>query len=231
MPAVTDRLFHVNVNCSDLDASAAFYRDTVGLTPLTRTTPQRPQPGGAFGLDVVQWDAWILTGADGLAGVALDLLEWKVPSPHRAAGDGGFRRVRLAAGASMQPGPTCDPDGTPVDLVAGASPRVAGLVVGCSDLSASTAFYAEVLGLGQVGAATFCDDRGPDVFAVELVPGVSPARPRAANDLGIYRLAFITDDLDRGYRALLAAGVRPYPPPAALEMGPGLPSLRRGVLR
>ena len=223
---MTAHLFHVNVNCGELETAVGFYRDTVGLSPLTRTTPTRPQPGDAFGLDEVQWDAWILTGDDGLGGVALDLLEWRTPPPHRPAEAGGGRRLRLVARAGALPrGATTDPDGTSVEIVAGPAPRVAGLVVGCADLEASAAFYGEVVGLERVDRSRFCDERGPQVFTVELVTA-PPARPRAANDVGIYRLALITDTLDRDYRALLAAGVQPYSPPASLDMGPGLPGLR-----
>ncbi|MYH71712.1 MAG: hypothetical protein F4153_03920 [Acidimicrobiia bacterium] len=80
------RFFHVNVNCSDLERSLAFYRDLVGLKPTVRTRPERPQPGGAFGLDEVQWDAWILSGDDAPDGVVLDLLEC------RCRGQPGRRR-------------------------------------------------------------------------------------------------------------------------------------------
>lgn len=75
------RFSHVNVNCSDLERSLAFYQDLVGLQPTVRTRPERPQPGGAFGLDEVQWDAWILSGDDAPDGAVLDLLEWQVPGP------------------------------------------------------------------------------------------------------------------------------------------------------
>jgi catechol 2,3-dioxygenase-like lactoylglutathione lyase family enzyme len=81
MPIAPTRIFHVNVNCSDLDRSLAFYTELVGLTRATRTTPGSPQPGGAFGLDLVQWDAWILKGDAGYESPVLDLLEWKVPAP------------------------------------------------------------------------------------------------------------------------------------------------------
>jgi catechol 2,3-dioxygenase-like lactoylglutathione lyase family enzyme len=222
---VTAHLFHVNVNCTDLDGALAFYRDTAGLQPLTRTTPTAPQPGGAFGLAEVQWDAWILTGAGGLEGVALDLLEWQVPRPRRVEAPGGFQRLRLGAGDTVS-GATSDPDGTGVELVTGAPPGLLGLVVGCADPAASTRFYVDVVGLEQVDASRFCDDRGPKAFTVELVAAPRPARPRAANDVGIYRLALITEDLDRDDDALRRAGVAPYSPPATLDMGPGLPTLR-----
>jgi len=85
MPIGVSRVFHLNVNCSDLDRSLAFYRDLLGLTQSTHTAPAAVQPGGAFGLDEAQWDAWILTGDRGYDGVVLDLLEWHVPRPSGSA--------------------------------------------------------------------------------------------------------------------------------------------------
>ena len=91
------RVFHCNVNATDLDGSLAFYRDLLGLTPSTRTTPSAPQPGAAFGLPETQWDAWILTGDRGYDGVAIDLLEWQVPrpagTPYPVANHLGFTRL------------------------------------------------------------------------------------------------------------------------------------------
>lgn len=75
MSLACTRCYHVNVNCSDLDRSLAWYGETLGLTTLVRTTPAEPQPGAAFGLDLVQWDAWILQGAAGHSGLVLDLLQ------------------------------------------------------------------------------------------------------------------------------------------------------------
>ena len=74
-------VMHVNVNCSELDRSLAFYRDVVGLVPQTHTNPH-PQEGAGFGLPGrVVWDAHLLHDDRGLAGPALDLLEWKTPGP------------------------------------------------------------------------------------------------------------------------------------------------------
>ena len=72
---------HVNANCSDLARSLAFYRDLLGLTPLSHTRPV-PQDGRGFGLSGrVQWDAYLLYDERGVAGPAVDLLEWQVPPP------------------------------------------------------------------------------------------------------------------------------------------------------
>ena len=92
-------VMHVNVNCSDLERSLAFYRDVVGLEAGSHTNPL-PQDGRGFGmLGQVQWDAHILHDARGFAGPGLDLLEWKQPSPwgqpHAEPNHLGFFRVCL----------------------------------------------------------------------------------------------------------------------------------------
>ena len=93
------RVFHLNVNCSNLERSLAFYRDLLGLQTVLRTAPDGPQPGEAFGLDAAQWDAWILADSRGLEGVAIDLLEWQVPppagKPYETANVPGFGRIAM----------------------------------------------------------------------------------------------------------------------------------------
>jgi catechol 2,3-dioxygenase-like lactoylglutathione lyase family enzyme len=78
------RIFHVNVNCSDLDRSRRFYVDGIGLTEGVRTAAGHAQPGAAFGFDRARWDAWILLGPRGYGGAAIDLLEWQEPRPRDA---------------------------------------------------------------------------------------------------------------------------------------------------
>ncbi len=75
------RIFHVNVNCSDLARSRAYYVDACGLVEGVHTAPERTQPGTAFALDRARWDAVILVGARGFDGGAVDLLEWQEPLP------------------------------------------------------------------------------------------------------------------------------------------------------
>jgi catechol 2,3-dioxygenase-like lactoylglutathione lyase family enzyme len=79
--------------------------------------------------------------------------------------------------------------------------------------------------------ATFLDDpRGTGAFTLELMqlldPPPSGPPASAANQLGMYRLALYTDDIDRDHAELVARGVRCLTPPATLEMGPGIPPLR-----
>jgi catechol 2,3-dioxygenase-like lactoylglutathione lyase family enzyme len=99
VPVGVTQAFHVNVNCSDLDRSLAFYRDRLGLRASTRTRPEVPQDGAAFRLDAAQWDAWILHDDRGFgAGLVVDLLEWQVPRPTGApntAADLGLNRLGL----------------------------------------------------------------------------------------------------------------------------------------
>ena len=93
------RIFHVNINCSNLPRSRAFYVDGCGLSEGVRTTPVETQSGVAFGLDRARWDAWILVGTNGFDGGAVDLLEWQDPRPEgrppAALFEAGFQRIGL----------------------------------------------------------------------------------------------------------------------------------------
>jgi catechol 2,3-dioxygenase-like lactoylglutathione lyase family enzyme len=280
MTIAASRIYHVNVNCSDLERSLAFYRDVIGLTPVTRTAPETPQPGGAFGLDQVQWDAWILQGANGTAGVVLDLLQWLVPGsvgqPATDATATGFNRLCIAtpdldamharltaAGADCWTAPdeldlgdgttarlfVCsDPDGTQIEFVEGSSTRLSHVAVNCADYDASLTYYQDVMGLRAVRQMTLPRQSGAKFrldgsvelrasllrdpasgFMVELIgwadpaPRVAPAR--VANQLGIFRMAWLTTDIHADYATLGELGVSCYSPPAGLTMGPGLPHL------
>jgi glyoxylase I family protein len=74
---------HVNVNCSDLARSRAFYETALGLVASAHTRPDAPQPGAGFGLDgEARWDAWVLDDPRGMGTAAsLDLLRWETPPP------------------------------------------------------------------------------------------------------------------------------------------------------
>ena len=273
------RIYHVNINCSDLERSLVFYCDGIGLHKGTRTKPEMPQPGEAFGLAQVQWDAWILHGEQGNSGVVLDLLEWKVPRPQgrprQRATDVGFSRLSItvpdlaatharlvAMGADCWTEPTVlaldpptemfivsDPDGTQIELLAGPSVRLSHVAINCTDIERSQRFYEDVMGLRTVLDIESPPLPGPvfrlagevqlharlmrDMttgFMVELIswiqPPVSSWGFRCANDLGIFRMAWLTNDIDSDYQSLVRAGTCCYTPPAALEMGPGIPSLR-----
>jgi catechol 2,3-dioxygenase-like lactoylglutathione lyase family enzyme len=182
----------------------------------------------------VQWDGWILTGAAGIDEVVLDLLEWKIPPPpdrrsYPVPARTGFQRLRLAGGGtdgdSRRSHHCLGPDGLQVEIDRRGSARVTGVDVGCSDVGRTHSFYTDVVGLAVVGDATLSDSRGPEVFSLELV-GTKQVPPRAPYELGIYRLAFLTDDIDRDHSELVRAGVTPYSPPVSVDLGPGLPAVR-----
>lgn len=276
-------VMHVNVNCSDLARSLAFYRDVVGLVPQSHTNPV-PQDGAGFGLTgQVQWDAHILHDARGFAGPGLDLLEWKQPAPvgtpAREPNHLGFFRVCLMvpdieavyARATSQ-GVAClsapvevvvdpssdlvvrafvcrDPDGTAVEFIEheGVSqPQLIHVNVNCSNLEASRAWYERVLGLevrggsrpGPVDGALFGIDgevewqadflfpKGQSTFAIDLLEWKRPrpvgAPPKHAHQLGLYRMAFLVEDMQASFAELQAQGVE-CPPPVFLDMGPDIP--------
>jgi catechol 2,3-dioxygenase-like lactoylglutathione lyase family enzyme len=247
MAISADRVFHVNVNCSELRRSVAFYRDEIGLSPSARTRPVAPQPGAAFGLDTAQWDAFMMTCSQGVSGPVVDLLEWKIPPPtgrpHESTVALGLSRLLVTSPTVHEGTVRTDPDGTLVQLDRGTQTGVAGVVIGCSDLRRATAFYTDVVGFrpedtsparvavagGARGKAARLLDRAGG-FAVELVawhtPRSIPGPYPVANHLGMFRMALMTDAIDDDFNELHAHGVTCLSPPAQLDMGPGLPQLR-----
>ena len=76
------RLFHVNVNCSDLERSRRFYTEGLGLEIGAHTAPAETRnPARRSGSIARRWDASILLGPRGYDGGAIDLLEWHEPPP------------------------------------------------------------------------------------------------------------------------------------------------------
>jgi catechol 2,3-dioxygenase-like lactoylglutathione lyase family enzyme len=144
-----------------------------------------------------------------------------------------------------------DPDGTCLEFVEnGRVPALESIHVNmnCSDLEKSLAWYTGNLGLeitghaapGPQAGATFgfagdCeweayflslpDQRG--VFTLDLLQWKRPApvgRPYdSANNLGIYRVALVVDDIHQCYQTLSANGVSCSGPPVKLDMGPEVP--------
>lgn len=161
------RVYHANVNCSDLERSLAWYRDRLGLSVWAHTAPEAEQDGAAFGLSRARWDAFILgSGGSAHTPPVVDLLEWRTPGPigrpHASAADRGFAELiferrdiedqrQALTGASASPtGPTSlDPDGTGLRFEAGPNDRFSGLVVRCADPERSASFYATTLGLHE----------------------------------------------------------------------------------
>ena len=145
--------------------------------------------------------------------------------PRRVEAPGGFQRLRLGAGDTAS-GPIADPDGTGVELVRARRPAPRPRR-GVRRPGRVRTFYVEVVGLDQVDASRFCDDRGPEAFTVELVggppPGAAACRQRRRRSTGSpssprTSTATTTPCTTRACR-------RTRRPPT-LDMGPGLPSLR-----
>jgi catechol 2,3-dioxygenase-like lactoylglutathione lyase family enzyme len=174
---------------------------------------------------------------DASANLSLDV--WSEPTDMEVAG--GRTTSMFICG---------DPDGTQIEILHGRDTRLSHIVVNCADLDRSGRYYADVIGLTPL--ATVGPVRQParlfrlgegtvemqavllqdpaSGFVVELVewiePKPHPAAPREANDLGIFRMAWVTDDIDADYDTLDEAGVECFSPPTKLAMGPGLPGLR-----
>lgn len=159
--------------------------------------------------------------------------------------------VTMTGAPTMRTFVTADPDGTPVELVSGASDRFSFVAINCSDLDRSVGFYEQVLGFvprvrfapgprdesalglgpdAEWEMAYLDDPRADGTFAIDLVEWRRPAptgTPSAqANRVGPFRLALLTDDIDAAHAELERAGVGCWTPPATLDMGPGLPALR-----
>jgi glyoxylase I family protein len=274
-----NRIYHVNSNCSDLDRSVLFY-EALGLTRVLRTVPSRAQSGLAFGLDEVSWDAWMMHSDDGMGGLSLDLLEWKIPSPigipPSTTGEPGFNRLVVAtadldgaitkaldSGGTLVGGPVrvatdgvsgrvammLDPDGVAVQLVEGDRTSIVQVVVNCADIEESLTYYRDVMGLRPFGPvetvsqpaklhgldhdglmkSVVLADAG-SVFTVALVEWIDPCvrvetRVPSANELGLFRMAWSTEDCAHDEEIVRAAGSVPFAPTGELSVGDNLPLL------
>jgi catechol 2,3-dioxygenase-like lactoylglutathione lyase family enzyme len=278
MPLSIQSVMHVNINCSDLERSLAFYRDAVGLVPQDHTNPV-PQDGAGFGMTgSVQWDAHILQDARGYAGPAVDLLQWMVPMPVGTPGqalshiglnrlcvvvpdvDAVYRRVVAAGyrvandlgikGDALARFFVCrDPDGVAIEFredPRADHPLLHHVNVNCSDIGRSLDWYERVIGLearapspkaifngDAYGLSADADLEGrflwppeQDAFAIELIEWKSPkptgSSAASANQLGLYRMAFMVPDIQWAYDEIKTQGVA-CRPPVFLDMGPEIP--------
>jgi glyoxylase I family protein len=232
MALADGRIFHVNVNCSDLDRSRHFYVDGLGLTEGVRTAAGHTQSGAAFGLDRARWDAWILLGPRAFEGSAIDLLEWQEPSPQGAPParfetcgfqrlglvvkdfDAAIERVHELGGAIWSdPFTHAIPGGGEIRLVMGNDP----------DGTALELIEGDATSVALVAVACADLDRSIAGFSS---PAPARAEARPANSIGMWRTALLVADLDDAYRELGRLGVTTISAPTAMAMGPGLPELR-----
>jgi catechol 2,3-dioxygenase-like lactoylglutathione lyase family enzyme len=163
---------------------------------------------------------------------------------------GGPIDMDLGNGSSIAMAMVKDPDGVPLQLIGGRDTRISHVVVNTRDLDTSVAYYRDVMGLDvlrtvgavrQSGALYGLDtevecrsamlrDRGSK-FMVELVEWLDPLpapgtdRVRAANDVGLFRMAFSTTDCHGDEAIVRAAGSVPFAPTGTLSVGDHLPLL------
>jgi catechol 2,3-dioxygenase-like lactoylglutathione lyase family enzyme len=128
-----------------------------------------------------------------------------------------------------------DPDGTAIEFIqAPGAPQELRLMhvnVNCSDLARSGPGPVDGAGFGWNGScewqAEFLAVAGAhEPFIVDLLEWKTPrptgAPARAANQLGLFRLAFLVDDAKAAHAELMRHGVLTSPP-VWLEMGPEVP--------
>jgi len=142
-----------------------------------------------------------------------------------------------------------DPDGTAVEFIEEASVSQARLIhinVNCSNLAHSLDWYERVLGLEVRGSshpgpvpgrvfgldgnvewdARFLWPPGQDAFAIDLLEWKTPppvGKPASsANQLGLYRMAFMVEDIHACHDEIRSQGVE-CTAPVFLDMGPEIP--------
>jgi len=273
---------HINVNCSDLERSLNFYRDIVGLTPLSHTN-SLPKEGARFGLrGRVVWDARTLHDYRGLESPAIDLTQWKTPGPvgkpNQVANHLGYMRLCLAHsnldllhallsknGIRTRSAPVSvpvvdgqnvkffccdDPDGNCVEFIERPGPiRMSHININCRDLDHSAEWYQRVLGVKLAAAraepppsigvgfgfnrdcsyrADFFSVNGDNTsYIIDLLEWIEPkpvGEPLTdANHIGIFRMAFMVDDVRASCQILDELSVE-HSAPHRLETGPDVPT-------
>jgi catechol 2,3-dioxygenase-like lactoylglutathione lyase family enzyme len=142
-----------------------------------------------------------------------------------------------------------DPDGASVEFVespGSSGVSLAQVSLSCRDVARSVEWYERVMGMEARGGRLPGPDApralglpedlgwdarlltlpGRDGFAIDLVQWQRPepvgAPPAQANHLGLYRMAFMVEDIREAHAELLAQGVA-CPEPVFLDMGPEIP--------
>jgi catechol 2,3-dioxygenase-like lactoylglutathione lyase family enzyme len=142
-----------------------------------------------------------------------------------------------------------DPDGVAIEFRedrALTAPLLHHVNVNCSGLGRSLDWYERVIGLearapspketfraDAYGLSADADLDGrmlwppeQDAFAIELIEWKSPkptgTSPACANQLGLYRMAFMVADIQLAYDEIKTQGVE-CRPPVFLDMGPEIP--------
>jgi catechol 2,3-dioxygenase-like lactoylglutathione lyase family enzyme len=254
--APATRLLHCNHNCRDIETATRFYTELLDLRVVMRSVTE---PGGVdgkpMGLDgLVETDTRFLYDRRGSrVAPALELVQWFAPptagnlypEPNHVGlqalgfvtGDLTDIEERVAALGGTIAGPfgdgrllIRDPEGLPVELVAGnGAARAAHVRLSCGDLERSLTWYRE-LGCDVVqepreerwpGALVGLDHpaevttaalgfRADSSYRLELAEWRDPkpvgAPYPSANHRGLYRMALAVDDVRAAHDAALDRG-------------------------
>lgn len=156
--------------------------------------------------------------------------------------------VDLGNGSSLDMAMVADPDGVQVELIAGRDVRFSHVILHVGSRDRSVAYYRDLIGMevvresdvirqsGQLYGwdhdialrATLMRDPGSKALldVVEWIdPAPTPARPQRANQLGLYRMAWATTDIDAARTEIEATGT-PTRYAHRLSVGSGCPLLR-----
>jgi catechol 2,3-dioxygenase-like lactoylglutathione lyase family enzyme len=202
--------------------------------------------GGSPALDLLEWQQPAPVGSPyaSVSNVGLAKLRYEAPSLPTIRGLIGVSSTSVTehrGEATYEVVLARDPDGTQLEFVEGPAVRSSRVRVGCTDLDRSTAWYIGNLGLEPIGpvqqwsrsdgtsgrSVVLVVPGQREYFGVELVQWSEPASGGVAygtaNNLGIYRLAFMVSDIHADYEQLVANGVVCTGPPVQLDMGPTIP--------
>jgi catechol 2,3-dioxygenase-like lactoylglutathione lyase family enzyme len=207
---------------------------------------------GAPGIDLLEWKQPPPVGrpyespaCPGLARVVVEHPDLAAAARAATARGGriAWREEELPVGEARRAAALeiADPDGTRIRLLeaAAGAGRFSGVGINCSDLARSVDWYTGVLGLeAHGGSYGFEGSAGswrarklslvdPEHFHLELVEWADPkdvagAPYASANHLGIYRMAFLVEDIRAAHARLGESGVA-CPDPVWLDMGPEIP--------